>query len=326
MNLDVIVPTHNREALLARTLDSLLAAERPEDLEVRVIVGDNASTDGTAALVRRQAPRFKGGLQYLFVREPGKAYVLNACLAATSGELVGFIDDDEEIDPGWFRCVRREFGREEVDFIGGKCLPRWEAPAPAWLGDGYLGVIGWVDPGDAAQPMDETYPGILMGGNAVVRRSLLARVGEYSTSLNRTGQRLLGCEDEDMYQRLLASGGRGLYRPDLVIHHFVPKARLTRRYFRKWCFWRGVSRGLIDRSRPAAVVYLGGIPRYLYGRAARGLLRIASPRRGGPAARFASELALWDLAGFAYGKLLYRVPQPRAAGAASAVRAQNPVT
>ena len=93
-----------------------------------------------------------------------------------------------------------------LHFIGGKCLPRWEAARPEWLGQRYLGVIGWVDPGDSARPMGAGYDGILMGGNAVIRRSALDRVGPYSTALSRTGGRLLGCEDEDMYHRLLASG------------------------------------------------------------------------------------------------------------------------
>ena len=51
MIIDVILPTFNREALLARTLESLLAAEVPQGLEVRVLVVDNASTDGTTNVV-----------------------------------------------------------------------------------------------------------------------------------------------------------------------------------------------------------------------------------------------------------------------------------
>ncbi|HET7217917.1 MAG TPA: glycosyltransferase [Vicinamibacterales bacterium] len=311
MILDVILPTFNREALLARTLDSLCAAPVPAGMSVRILVVDNASTDGTRALIRRQSERFGGRLQYLFVPTPGKPHALNAGIAATDGDLIGLIDDDEEIDAGWFACIRREMMNPAIDFIGGKCLPRWESPRPSWLGTGYLGVVGWVDPGDTAKAMDESYPGILMGGNAVVRRRLLERAGPYSTALNRTGARLLGCEDEDMYHRLLAIGARGRYVPELVIHHHVPAARLTKAYFRRWCFWRGVSLGVMDRSRPAPVAYLAGIPRYRVGRALRGvcgLLASLTPwRRSDDAARFEHELACWDLAGFFWGKHVHRV-------------------
>ena len=181
MVLDVILPTFNREALLERTLASLRAAALPEDLEVRVLVVDNASTDGTSTLVRCQAPSFEGRLHYLFVPTPGKPHALNAGIAATDGDLVGLIDDDEEVDAAWFESISRHFAshRDTVDFIGGKCLPLWGAPRPAWLGKGYLGVIGWVDPGPVPRTMDATYPGILMGGNAVIRRRVLERAGPY---------------------------------------------------------------------------------------------------------------------------------------------------
>ena len=313
MTIDVILPTFNRESLLQRTLDSLLAATCPASLDVRIVVVDNGSTDGTRAIVRRAQDRFDGRLRYLFEPASGKPYALNAGIAATNGDLIGLIDDDEEVDERWFECIAREFAadaRGSLDFIGGKVLPRWEAARPPWLGDGYLGVIGWVDPGPEARPMDASYPGILMGGNAVIRRRVLDAAGPYSTALNRTGARLLGCEDEDMYHRLLALGARGRYVPDLVIYHYVPEARLTKSYFRRWCFWRGVSLGVMDRDRPAAVPYLAGVPRYQVGRAARGLLRLCVPSfdRSDAARqlRFESELACWDLAGFAWGKHFHR--------------------
>lgn len=308
MVIDVILPTFNREALLARTLESLRRAAVPAGMQARITVVDNASTDGTRVLVQREAALFAGRLQYVFVPTPGKPHALNAGIAATDGDLVGLIDDDEEIDAGWFTCIQQHFGDGD-DFIGGKCLPRWEAARPAWLGAGYLGVIGWVDPGPSPRPMDAEYPGILMGGNAVIRRRALERVGPYSVTLNRTGTRLLGCEDEDMYHRLLASGARGRYVPDLIIYHHVPASRLTKPYFRRWCFWRGVSLGVMDRARPAPVPYLAGVPRYRVGRAARGLVGTLAGwlpfRRRSQAARFEDELALWDLAGFFWGKHVY---------------------
>jgi glycosyltransferase involved in cell wall biosynthesis len=318
MTLDVILPTFNREALLARALASLRTARIPAGLSVRVLVVDNGSTDGTRALVRTEAARFDGRLEYLFVPTPGKPYALNAGIAATDGALIGLIDDDEEIDHTWFECIAGQFGSTEVDFIGGRCLPSWGAPPPPWFGQGYRGVIGWVDAGPEPRPMNADYPGILMGGNAVIRRSVLERAGRYSTALNRNGTTLLGCEDEDMYHRLLAIGARGRYVPELVIYHHVPASRLEKQYFRRWCFWRGVSLGVMDRQRRAPVAYFAGVPRYTIGRAVRGLLANAAGIVGlgdqtNPARRFEHELASWDLAGFFWGKHFHRSPAPAAA-------------
>jgi GT2 family glycosyltransferase len=158
-------------------------------------------------------------------------------------------------------------------------------------------------------PFDENYPGILMGGNAVIKRSVLDQVGLYITWLGRTDKRLLSGEDEDMYHRLLQAGARGVYLPDLIIYHNIPRARLTKKNFRSWCFWRGVSLGLLERTRKQACPYLFGVPRWQYRSAARGLVSgvVGSfMPKGKERETFASELALWDFLGIFYGKHFHR--------------------
>ena len=309
MDLDVIIPTFNRQSMLKRTLDSLLEAEVPAGLRVRVTVVDNNSKDGTREVVEREMERFDGRLSYLFEAVQGRSSALNRGIGSTTGEVVGMIDDDEEVDSQWYSNIYQAFSAGDVDFIGGPYKPRWGSKPPAWLPMDYLGVIGWIDGGAEVVAYDDKYPGILMGGNAVLTRAVLDKVGLYNTSISRTGKRLLAGEDEDMYRRLLAAGARGLYLPSLVIYHYIPPERLTRHYFRRWCFWRGVSRAVIDRERSSQVPYWAGVPRWLYGQAARGALRTARAaiRKGpNPAQVFSDELALWDLAGFFYGKHFYR--------------------
>ncbi len=310
MILDVIIPTHNRALMLRRTLNSLLEAELPSRLDVRVTIVDNNSVDGTRATVESYSERFKGGLNYVFEICQGRSFALNAGIASTNGELIGMIDDDEEIDRCWYSSVHSIFQQGGIDFIGGPYVPQWGADRPDWLPMNYLGAIGWIDGGDKIVPFDKTYPGILMGGNAVLTRAILSKVGYYNTKLGRNGTRLLAGEDDDMYQRLLASGARGLYLPSLIIYHYIPPERLRKGYFRRWCFWRGVSAGLIDRDRRQAVAYFGGIPRYLYREAARGLSEVCAGmfirRRGDSSHAFSRELAAWDAAGFFYGKHLYK--------------------
>ena len=309
MRLDVLVPTYNRATLLQRTLESFLSAERPEGLSVAITVIDNRSRDNTRGVVESFVPRFAGSLHYLYEATPGRSHALNTGIAATSGDLVGMIDDDEEVDRGWLRTVAAAFADPAVDFIGGPYLPRWGAERPAWIGTGYRSAVGWAESGQAVRRFGQGFDGMLMGGNAVVRRSVLERVGPYAGDLGRTpGGRLLSCEDDDMFARLLEVGARGYYRPDLIIHHYVPPERLTKRYFRRWCFWRGVSLGVLDRRRPAPVRYLLGVPRYMVGSAIRGAVDRVTRLFDGrdPARSFKNELAWWDLAGFVYGKHLHR--------------------
>jgi glucosyl-dolichyl phosphate glucuronosyltransferase len=305
MQLDVIIPTYNRADLLKLTLESLFAAPVPSGLEVVVNVVDNNSKDGTKRLVQSFQERFGDRIRYHFESKQGRSHALNAGIAASAGDLLGMIDDDEEIDAAWYHVVFETFSAKNVDFIGGPYVPRWAVPMPVWLPPQYGGVVGWVEGGNKEVPFDSNYPGILMGGNAVLKRSMFQKIGMYATWLGRTDKGLLSGEDEDLYHRLLAAGAKGIYVPNLVIYHHVPPERLTKKYFRSWCFWRGVSLGLLDRKRRLPCAYLFGIPRWHYRKAAEGVVSkltglFVKPKD--PAKAFASELGIWDCVGLLYGR------------------------
>ena len=140
MILDVILPTFNREALLARTLDSLRAARRPRRA-CRCACSSSTTRQPMARgeLVRRAAAGWDGRLQYLFVPTPGKAARAERRNRRDrrrshrphrrrrgSGSATGSSPSGGISGPA----------SHDVDFIGGKCLPLWGAPRPAWLGHG----------------------------------------------------------------------------------------------------------------------------------------------------------------------------------------------
>jgi glycosyltransferase involved in cell wall biosynthesis len=309
LQLDVVIPTYNRQDLLPRALESLLKAEVPPNLTVKITVVDNNSTDGTKALTLDFQQRHPNRVNYVFEAKQGRSHALNAGITATSGDLVGMIDDDEEIDGSWYSKVYNAFTQYEIDFLGGPYVPRWGAPPPAWLPPKHSGIIGVAASGDTAHFFGERPGDFLMGGNAVLSRKVLQKVGLYATNLGRTGTRLLADEDTDMFQRLLASGARGLYLPDLVIYHYIPPERLTKKYHRRWSFWRGVSTGRLDLQQPKPVPYLAGAPRYFFGAALRGVgrtLRSLLSGRKNPGQMFSDELLWWTLSGFYYGKYYYR--------------------
>ena len=157
MQLDIILPTFNRQELLKRTLASILAADAPSGMDVRITVVDNNSKDQTAQIVEEYKSRFAGRLTYLFEGRAGKSFALNSGIASTNGELVGMIDDDEEIDKGWLLRAHSAFIENDIDFIGGPYVPRWGAECPAWLPMDYLGVMGWVDSGNEVRLTEKTF-------------------------------------------------------------------------------------------------------------------------------------------------------------------------
>jgi glycosyltransferase involved in cell wall biosynthesis len=308
LRLDVLIPTQNRARLLERAVWSVLEACPAPTLDVHITVICNACEDDSArrlAAIQHAAP---GRVSVIHERRRGKSKALNAGIAATDGDLVGMIDDDEEVDRAWLRVIDAAFADPALDFIGGPYLACWDAPPPDWVPDDYLAVLGAADNGSKPRRYGRHFPGILKGGNAVIRRTVLAQVGPYAEHLGPgASARLFSCEDEEMYLRLLEHGARGMYLPDLVVYHHVSSARLTPEYYRDWCFWRGVSRGLMDRRHPLPVPYLAGVPRFLFGGAMRGLLGLGRGFVNGTSQREAlsNELRLWDLAGYLYGRHIY---------------------
>ena len=125
MNLDVVIATHNRCALLEKALSSLQGATVPAGLQVAITVVDNNSSDQTAQVVRTIASRSRLPVKYLFEPRPGKAFAINTGVASIDGDLVGFIDDDEQIDSAWYAHILEAFQDATVDFIGGPYIPQW---------------------------------------------------------------------------------------------------------------------------------------------------------------------------------------------------------
>jgi glucosyl-dolichyl phosphate glucuronosyltransferase len=303
MNLDLVIPTHNRAALLERCLESVCSAARPRNLNVTVHIIDNNSSDNTKEIVRVFGERTDVAVRYIFVGRPGKSAALNDALGQTSGELIGFIDDDERVHPEWFRIIETEFASSAtLDYIGGQCYPDWQSSPPDWMSKKYRGAVGIVlNPKRVAYSAE--FPGMLMGGNSVIRRQVLEKVLPYPENLGKIGKKIRSGEDEVIYHRLLALGANGVNVPELIIYHHIPAERLTKRYFRQWVIGRGISTGAQLRERGFKETGLFGIPRYLFGDAFRSIRTIV--RSKSAAERFHAQLSILDCLSTLYGRHLY---------------------
>ena len=63
--ISICIPTYNRSRMLAELLDSIVAQELPDDIEV--IVSDDASSDDTAEIAEAYSRSIKN---YTFIRQP----------------------------------------------------------------------------------------------------------------------------------------------------------------------------------------------------------------------------------------------------------------
>jgi glycosyltransferase involved in cell wall biosynthesis len=105
LTASVVIPTYNRVALLARAVDSAVKECLPGD---EVIVVDDGSTDGTEALLAEWGPP----VRHLRIEHQGAGAARNAGVDAARGDLVAFLDSDDEWVAGklgWQRAVMASF-------------------------------------------------------------------------------------------------------------------------------------------------------------------------------------------------------------------------
>lgn len=95
--VSVVVATYNRAALVTRALDSVVRQTEPP---AEIIVVDDASTDETLAVVRAWAGRAPLPLRLVAATaNRGAGAARNRGIEAASGELVAFLDSDDEYRP-----------------------------------------------------------------------------------------------------------------------------------------------------------------------------------------------------------------------------------
>ncbi len=116
----VVIPAYNEERLLGRLLDSVDVARAAYGHEgaIEVIVADNVSTDGTAAIAAAR------GCHVARVEERVIAAVRNAGARAARGELLAFVDADTQVHPRTFIEIDKALATGRV--VGGATGARLE--------------------------------------------------------------------------------------------------------------------------------------------------------------------------------------------------------
>ncbi|MBY4128507.1 glycosyltransferase family 2 protein [Rhodococcus fascians] len=112
--LTVVIPCRNEEQTIGLCLESLRAQA---SVIHEVVVVDNNSTDRTADRVRE----FMGAdLNIVLVHEekPGVAFARNTGFSVATGEILGRIDADTRVQPGWAAAILTAFSTDEPRLAG----------------------------------------------------------------------------------------------------------------------------------------------------------------------------------------------------------------
>lgn len=212
--MSVIIPNWNGRRFLPVCLDAL---QRQTYQPMEVLIVDNASTDGSQALIRRDYP------WVTLIELPenrGFTGACNAGLEAAHGEYLALLNNDTEVEPDWAGAVVDAFQRHpEIGSVASKMLlfdqrDRIHTAGDYFTVDGRAGNRGVWQP-DSGQYDREEYVFSACGGSSVYRRALLDQVGLLDDDF------FFSLEDVDLGWRAQLAGWRSLYTPSAIVYHHL---------------------------------------------------------------------------------------------------------
>jgi GT2 family glycosyltransferase len=208
----VVIPNWNGAHHLRVCLDALRAQTYPQ---LEIVVVDNASTDGSRALLAAEYPEVR---LLALDRNLGLTGGNNAGFRAARGQILISLNNDTEATPRFVEALVMPFlEHPEAGIVASKMLLFDNRDTIHSAGDGY-GTDGIPFNRGVWQHDEGQYdePGWVFGGcgGAVgYRREMLEQVGMFDESF------FMYCEDVDLNWRAQWAGWRCWYTPEAVVYH-----------------------------------------------------------------------------------------------------------
>lgn len=212
--VSIVVNTYNRAGWLGDALAGLQGLDYPA---FEVIVVNGPSTDASADMIERWGHRIKA-------RSCGEANLArsrNIGIAAASGAIVAFIDDDAVPHPLWLRRLVMAYRDPAVGAVGGFTIDNggmgWQVRKTVCdrFGNAH-NVTEFFDERPLNRPGAPFYPSLL-GTNASFRAEALRSIGGFDHAFAYL------LDETDVCLRLVDAGWRVVYEPEaLVYHQFAP--------------------------------------------------------------------------------------------------------
>jgi GT2 family glycosyltransferase len=168
----------------------------------------------------------------------------NTGVAASTGDIVAFLDDDAYADTTWLENMTAPFKDPLVAGVGGWIIPQFEESVPAWFPDTFYWILGCSYSGLPNSGSAIRNP---IGASMAMRRSVFTSVGGFTSGLGRIGTVPLGCEETEICIRYTAAhpDDRFVLQRDAVVHHLAPASRLNWHYFWTRCWAEGLSKAAV---------------------------------------------------------------------------------
>lgn len=262
--VSVVIPTYNRAAMLRNAVNSVLAQDTQTPFEIVIV--DNNSQDDTESVVRALIAEHPDKVRYVVEREQGNAHARNRGVQTARGGIIAFIDDDVTVERDWLSTLKNLLdSREDLSFVGGRVLPQWDGPPPAWLTPDHWSPLALLDYGPDELIIGGNSPRGLLTANIAFRRSVFDEVGTFSPHLQRVKNMIGSMEDTEFLLRVCRSGRQGLYSPRMIARAPVEVERLSKTYHRRWHTGHGHFYAVMsDPDWERSSFRLAGVPGHLY--------------------------------------------------------------
>lgn len=221
----VVVPYYDEERGILPTLEALAAQS---DGDFTLVLVDNGSTDGSAAVVEAFARRHPE-LAVRRIHEPQKGTGAAADTGfrdaiAQGARIVARTDADCLPDRDWVRNLKRAFHDDGLEFVGGKIRPRTDEvplttmdrvvlPVMVWIAERY----GWIH---RRGPQFKYGYFMAAGNNLAITADLYLRAGGFP----RTRIEDLH-EDRALSETVRTLTARAAVRRDAIVYNSVRRVR-----------------------------------------------------------------------------------------------------
>lgn len=176
----VVTPTLNAERYLEDTLRSIWS-QRSQQVEIEHVLVDGGSTDRTVEIADAYPTKV-----VVATDDRGMYDAINRGLALVDGDVVGYLNADDEIAPGGLAAVARAFVEhpEAQWLIGKREFIDGDGRAFAWMRPVSFSLREYIGLGWSCVPQETVW----------MRKSFMDRLLPFDTTFRNTG-------DYDMYVR-----------------------------------------------------------------------------------------------------------------------------
>lgn len=223
VDISVIICTHRRFDLLAGAVESLVNQTASYgSYEVIVVDNDHHPNPPVQEIVSHASSQIS--IRYLHESKLGLSQARNSGGRFARSDYIGYLDDDARVNPKHIQILTQVCAKYEPDICGGPFYPFYLDPKPEWFKDRYGSGCFHGDRPRYLSPRE-----YLGGGNIVLRRNVLDRVGWFDPDLGMTGNKIWYGEDTILMINAWRTNPalKVYYDPELFIYHLVPAWKMT---------------------------------------------------------------------------------------------------